>query len=176
MPDSLPTITFTMENGDHFKAELYPEQAPNTVTNFIALTNKKYYDGLIFHRVIPGFMIQGGCPEGTGSGGPGYSVRAEFLRDPGDPSSILAHKRGMLSMARSAQPDSAGSQFFVMVADSSHLDGQYTSFGQVIEGMEVVDAIVGQARDHGDRPNAEQRIQSVVADTHGKTYPKPETI
>ncbi len=176
MSDSHPTVTFTMANGDQFQAKLYPEQAPNTVNNFIALINKKYYDGLVYHRVIPGFMIQGGCPDGTGMGGPGYSIRAEFLRDPADPSSKLVHTRGVLSMARSAQPDSAGSQFFVMVADSPHLDGQYTSFGRVIEGMDVVDAILGQRRDHNDRPHEEQRMQSVAVETHGENYPEPETL
>ncbi|MCZ6553801.1 MAG: peptidylprolyl isomerase [SAR324 cluster bacterium] len=171
-----PIVTFTLENGSQFKAELYPEQAPNTVNNFISLIQKGYYDGLIFHRVIPGFMIQGGCPDGTGTGGPGYSIRQEFFRDPGDPSSFLAHRPGVLSMARSASPDSAGSQFFVMVADSSHLDRQYSAFGQVTEGLEAVNAMVALPRDGNDRPHDPPRIKSVTVDTGGTDYPDPETL
>lgn len=169
-----PVVTFTMENGGVFQADLYPDQAPNTVNNFITLINSKYYDGLIFHRVIPGFMIQGGCPEGSGMGGPGYSIKAEFFANPDDRGSIMPHTTGVLSMARSANPDSAGSQFFVMVEVSSHLDGQYTSFGKVTEGMEVVQAIVALDRDHNDRPDEEQRLASVTVDTFGEDYPEPE--
>ena len=176
MAQSHPIVTFTMESGGQFKAELYPEQAPNTVNSFISLIQKKFYDGLIFHRVIPGFMIQGGCPEGTGTGGPGYRIRQEFLRDPADRRSILKHARGVLSMARSQHPDSAGSQLFVMVADSSHLDGQYTSFGKVFEGLDVVDAIVAQPRDGNDRPKTPQKIKTVTVDTQGTKYPPPETL
>lgn len=171
-----PTVTFTMESGGTFKAELYPEQAPNTVNNFISLIQKKFYDGLIFHRVIPGFMIQGGCPQGTGTGGPGYSIRQEFLRDPADKRSILKHARGVLSMARSQHPDSAGSQFFVMHAESSHLDSQYSSFGKVTQGLDVVDAIAAQPRDGSDRPKTPQKIKTVTVDTGGKAYPAPETL
>jgi peptidyl-prolyl cis-trans isomerase B (cyclophilin B) len=176
MAQSHPIVTFTLENGGQFKAELYPEQAPNTVNNFISLIQKKFYDGLIFHRVIPGFMIQGGCPEGTGTGGPGYRIRQEFLRDPADRRSYFKHSRGVLSMARSQHPDSAGSQFFVMVADSPHLDGQYTSFGKVFEGLDVVDSIVGQPRDGNDRPKTPQRIKTVTVDTQGAKCAAPETF
>ncbi|MDH4121324.1 MAG: peptidylprolyl isomerase [Deltaproteobacteria bacterium] len=172
----LPIVTFTMENGGVFKAELYPDQAPNTVNNFISLINKGYYNGVIFHRVIPGFMIQGGCPQGTGTGGPGYSIRAEFLKDPKDKKSFMPHKRGVLSMARTMNPDSAGSQFFVMVAHSPHLDGQYASFGLVTEGLEVVDAIVAQPADYRDRPEKDQRMAKVTVETFGQTYPEPEKV
>ena len=140
-----PIITMTMENGGVIKAELYPEIAPNTVSNFVDLINRGFYDGLIFHRVIPGFMIQGGCPEGSGMGGPGYSIKGEFTSN--GFKNTLKHSKGILSMARSMHPDSAGSQFFIMVADAPHLDGQYASFGKVIEGMEVADKIVAQKTD-----------------------------
>ena len=173
---SNPIVTFTMEGGNQFKAELYPDQAPNTVNNFISLINSGFYDGLIFHRAIPGFMIQGGCPEGSGTGGPGYSIRQEFLRDPSDSSSFLHHSRGVLSMARSADPDSAGSQFFVMVAEAPHLDSQYSPFGKVVEGLDTVDEIVGQSRGANDRPNEEQRLASVTVDTGGRDYPEPEKV
>ncbi|MDH5751439.1 MAG: peptidylprolyl isomerase [Deltaproteobacteria bacterium] len=176
MAEKNPIVTITMEHGGVIKAELYPEQAPNTVNNFISLIQKGFYDGLIFHRVIPGFVIQGGCPEGSGTGGPDYSIRGEFFRDQNDPGSILPHSRGVLSMARATDPDSAGSQFFVMVADVPHLNGQYASFGKVLEGMEVVDEIVSSDTDHMDRPEVEMRMASVTVDTHGKDYPPPETI
>ena len=173
MSNPNPQVTFTMEDGRQFKADLYPEQAPNTVNNFISLINKNYYDGLIFHRCIPGFMVQGGCPDGSGMGGPGYSIRQEFKSPGGE---IMNHEKGMLSMARSADPDSAGSQFFVMVENSPHLDGQYSSFGKVTEGMEVVDDIVSQPTGANDRPNEEQRIKSVTVDTGGVEYEAPETL
>ena len=147
-----PIVTITMENGNVIKAELYPEIAPNTVKNFIDLINRGFYDGLIFHRVIPGFMIQGGCPEGTGMGGPGYSIKGEFTSN--GFKNDLKHTKGVLSMARAMHPDSAGSQFFIMVADAPHLDGQYASFGKVIEGLEVADNIVAQKTDVYDRPYA----------------------
>ncbi|MDH4246267.1 MAG: peptidylprolyl isomerase [Deltaproteobacteria bacterium] len=171
-----PVVTFTLENGNAFKAELYPDQAPNTVNNFISLVKKKFYDGLTFHRVIPGFVIQGGCPEGTGTGGPGYSIRGEFLRDPKQRDSFMPHTRGMLSMARAQDPDSAGSQFFVMVADVPHLNGQYATFGKVLEGMEFVDAIVASPVDQRDCPKTPQRMATVVVDTFGETYPQPKTL
>lgn len=153
-------------------AELYPEIAPNTVNNFISLINDKFYDGLIFHRVIPGFMIQGGCPSGTGMGGPGYCIQGEFRgnRFPND----LKHDRGVLSMARAMNPNSAGSQFFVMVEQAPHLDGQYAAFGKVIEGLEVADAIVSAKRDRQDKPLEPQRIRQVTVETFGETYPAPE--
>jgi peptidyl-prolyl cis-trans isomerase B (cyclophilin B) len=176
MAASKPTVTFTMDPGGVFTAELYPEQAPNTVNNFISLIDKGFYNGLIFHRVIPGFMIQGGCPQGIGTGGPGYSIKREFHRDPSDPRSILKHARGILSMARSQHPDSAGSQFFVMVAESSHLDGQYSSFGKVTGGLDVVDQILNQPRDGNDRPKKPMKIKVVTVDTHGQKYAEPETL
>ena len=145
-----PIVTIEMENGGVIKAELYPEVAENTVDNFIHLINMGFYDGLIFHRVIPGFMIQGGCPEGTGMGGPGYSIKGEFSRN--GFKNDLKHTRGVLSMARAMHPDSAGSQFFIMTSDAPHLDGQYASFGKVIEGLDVCDEIVNQKRDYNDRP------------------------
>ena len=166
-----PRVTFTMANGGQFVAELYPKQAPNTVANFITLAQKKYYDGLIFHRVIPGFMIQGGCPDGSGMGGPGYGIKGEFTSPSGE---TMVHERGVLSMARSADPDSAGSQFFVMVAHSAHLDGQYASFGKVLEGLDVVDAIVAQPKNHMDRPEEDQVIESVTVDTFDATFSEPE--
>lgn len=166
-----PVVTIEMENGGVIKAELYPEIAPNTVDNFIHLINMGFYDDLIFHRVIPGFMIQGGCPEGTGMGGPGYSIKGEFSRN--GFKNDLNHTRGVLSMARAMHPDSAGSQFFIMVADAPHLDGQYASFGKVIEGMEVADEIVKQPRDRGDRPYEDQRIKKVTVDLEDYTAKEP---
>ena len=169
-----PVVTITMENGKTIKAELYPEVAPNTVNNFISLINKGFYDGKIFHRVIPGFMIQGGCPNGTGMGGPGYSIKGEFTsnRFKND----LKHTRGVLSMARSMMPNSAGSQFFIMVADAPHLDGQYASFGCVTEGMDVADEIVNTPTDMRDKPRKEQKIASMTVETFGVVYPEPETL
>lgn len=154
-----PVITITMENGGQIKAELYPETAPNTVMNFLHLADKGYYNGLIFHRVIKGFMIQGGCPQGTGTGGPGYSIKGEFQGN--GVANSLKHERGVLSMARSMMPDSAGSQFFIMHQNSPHLDGQYAAFGKVTEGMDVVDAIAATATGAGDRPVQPQTIQSI---------------
>ena len=163
-----PIVTITMENGDVFKAELYPETAPNTVANFVNLVESGFYNGLIFHRVIPGFMIQGGDPTGTGMGGPGYSIKGEFasngFRNP------LRHTRGVLSMARSMMPNSAGSQFFVMHADAPHLDGQYAAFGKVIEGMEAVDHVAETETGFQDRPVAEQKIASATVETFGEVY------
>lgn len=167
-----PVVTFTMKSGDTFKAELYPEIAPNTVNNFLSLVNKGFYNGLIFHRVIRGFMIQGGDPEGTGAGGPGYSIKGEFKINGFD--NNLKHTEGVLSMARTMFPDSAGSQFFVMHKNSPHLDGQYAAFGKVIEGMEVVNAIAETPTDFSDRPLEDQIMESVVAETFGVEYPEPE--
>ncbi|NLM20894.1 MAG: peptidylprolyl isomerase [Peptococcaceae bacterium] len=169
-----PIVTLEMENGDLIKAELYPEIAPNTVKNFISLIQKGFYDGLIFHRVIPGFMIQGGDPEGSGMGGPGYSIKGEFTSN-GFPNE-LKHTRGVLSMARTARPDSAGSQFFIMVADAPHLDGQYAAFGKVLEGMENVDKIVNTETNFQDRPLKEQKIKSMTVDTKGIEYEEPEKL
>ena len=163
-----------MTNGDQIKFELYPEIAPNTVNNFISLVNKGFYNGLIFHRVISGFMIQGGCPEGRGTGGPGYSIRGEFSGN--GFKNDLKHTAGVLSMARSMNPDSAGSQFFIMHRDAPHLDGQYAAFGKVTEGMDIVDKIAMTRTGWSDRPIEEQKIQSIVIDTQGVTYPEPETI
>ena len=168
-----PVVTITMENGDVMKAELYPETAPNTVRNFISLIGKGFYNGLIFHRVISGFMIQGGCPEGTGTGGPGYSIKGEFSQNGFD--NGLKHKPGVLSMARSMAPDSAGSQFFIMHKKAPHLDGAYAAFGQIIEGMDVVDKIAQVQTDYMDQPMKEQKIRSVTVDTMGVEYPEPET-
>lgn len=169
-----PIVTINMEDGGVIKAELYPEIAPNTVRNFIDLINRGFYDSIIFHRVIPGFMIQGGCPEGTGIGGPGYSIKGEFSRN--GFKNDLKHSRGVLSMARTMIPDSAGSQFFIMVADSPHLDGQYASFGKVVEGMEVADKIVNSKRDYSDKPYEDQKILKMTVDTFGVTYDAPEII
>ena len=169
-----PVVTIEMENGGVIRAELYPEVAPNTVRNFISLVQKGFYDGVIFHRVIPGFMIQGGDPEGTGAGGPGYEIRGEFTSNGFQ--NDLRHSRGVLSMARTMVPDSAGSQFFIMTTDSPHLDGQYASFGMVIEGMEVADAIVSTARDWNDRPREDQRMKKVTVETWGATFDPPETL
>ena len=169
-----PIVTIEMENGSIIKAELYPNVAPNTVNNFIYLINKGFYDGTIFHRVIPGFMIQGGDPQGTGMGGPDYEIKGEFTSNGFQ--NDLNHTRGVLSMARTAVPDSAGSQFFIMTEDSPHLDGDYASFGMVIEGMEVADEIVNTPRDWHDRPRQEQKMKKVTVDTFGETYPEPEKI
>lgn len=169
-----PIVTIEMENGGVIKAELYPEIAPNTVRNFIDLINRGFYDGVMFHRVIPGFMIQGGCPEGTGMGGPGYSIKGEFTSN--GFKNDLKHTKGVLSMARAMHPDSAGSQFFIMVADAPHLDGQYASFGKVIEGMEVADKIVAQKTDMYDRPYEDQVIKSVTVDLQGYEAKEPEII
>ena len=167
-----PVITIEMENGDLIKAELYPEVAPNTVNNFLSLVGKGFYDGLIFHRVIKGFMIQGGCPQGTGMGGPGYSIRGEFTQNGFQ--NDLKHTKGVLSMARAMDPDSAGSQFFIMHEDSPHLDGSYAAFGMVTEGLDGVDKIASVRTDWGDRPLKEQRIRKITAETFGETYPEPE--
>lgn len=167
-----PEVTIEMENGDIIKAELYPEVAPNTVNNFISLIKQGFYDGLIFHRVIPGFMIQGGCPEGSGIGGPGYSIKGEFSSN--SFSNPLQHDRGVLSMARSARPNSAGSQFFIMVAKAPHLDGEYAAFGKVTEGMEAVDAIVSTPRNFSDKPKQVQKMKKVSVETFGIDYPEVE--
>lgn len=167
-----PIITIEMENGDIMKAELYPEIAPNTVNNFISLVKKGYYDGLIFHRVISGFMIQGGCPQGTGIGGPGYCIKGEFSQN-GFPNA-LKHTEGVLSMARAMHPDSAGSQFFIMHKTSPHLDGAYAAFGKITEGMDVVNRIAGVRTDYSDRPMKEQKIARMTAETFGVDYPEPE--
>ena len=166
---SNPIVTIEMENGDVIKAELYPEIAPNTVANFVSLVQKGFYDGLIFHRVIPGFMIQGGDPQGTGMGGPGYSIKGEFARN-GFRQNNLRHSRGVLSMARSMMPNSAGSQFFIMHADAPHLDGDYAAFGKVTSGMDVVDAIANTPTGFQDRPVSEQRIKKATVETFGETY------
>ena len=167
-----PVVTITMEDGGVMKAELYPDMAPNTVNNFISLVKKGFYDGLIFHRVIAGFMIQGGDPEGTGMGGPGYSIKGEFRRNH-FPQNTLRHTPGVLSMARSMSPNSAGSQFFIMHGDAPHLDGEYAAFGKVTEGMEVVDRIAQSETDYSDRPREEQKIQSMTVETFGVDYPEP---
>jgi peptidyl-prolyl cis-trans isomerase B (cyclophilin B) len=169
-----PIVTFTMENGDVFKAELYPEIAPNTVNNFISLINKKFYDGIIFHRVIFGFMIQGGCPLGMGYGGPGYSIKGEFSQN--GFKNDLKHTPGVLSMARAADPDSAGSQFFIMHKNSPHLDGSYAAFGKVTEGLDIIDKIASVNTDFRDKPIEEQKIKSVTVDTFGVEYPAPATV
>ena len=169
---SNPIVTFEMENGDVMKAELYPEIAPNTVNNFISLVKKGFYDGLIFHRVIPGFMIQGGDPKGTGMGGPGYTIKGEFTANRFQ--NDLKHDRGVLSMARTMAPNSAGSQFFVMHENSPHLDGQYAAFGKVIGGIEVVDRICEVRTDYNDRPRIPQRMKKVTVETFGVDYPEPE--
>lgn len=167
-----PIMTLTMETGGKIVCELYPEKAPQSVRNFISLANKGFYDGLIFHRVISGFMIQGGCPQGTGMGGPGYCIKGEFKLN--GVNNNLSHKRGVLSMARAQSPNSAGSQFFIMVEKAPHLDGQYAAFGKVIEGMEVADAIVSVQTDYSDRPKQDQRMKSVTVETFGVDYPAPE--
>jgi peptidyl-prolyl cis-trans isomerase B (cyclophilin B) len=168
-----PVVTITMSTGDVIKAELYPEIAPNTVNNFISLVKKGYYDGLTFHRVIKGFMIQGGCPEGTGTGGPGYCIKGEFSQNGFD--NDLKHSEGVLSMARTMMPDSAGSQFFIMHKNSPHLNGAYAAFGKVTEGMDTVNAIAECSTDYSDRPVEPQVMASVTVDTFGVDYPEPET-
>ncbi len=167
-----PIVTITMKDGGVIRLELYPETAPVSVNNFISLINRKFYDGLIFHRVIRGFMIQGGCPEGTGTGGPGYSIKGEFAQNGFDNS--LKHTEGVLSMARSMDPDSAGSQFFIMHKNAPHLDGSYAAFGKVIEGMDVVDRIAETPTDYSDRPLESQVMQTVTVETFGVEYPEPE--
>ena len=167
-----PVVTIEMEDGGVIKAELYPEVAPNTVNNFISLIKRGFYDGLIFHRVIPGFMLQGGCPAGQGTGGPGYGIRGEFAQNRFE--NNLIHTRGVLSMARSAAPNSAGSQFFVMHEDAPHLDGSYAAFGCVTEGLDVVDAIAAIPTNNNDRPKTDQRMAKVTVETFGVDYPEPE--
>jgi peptidyl-prolyl cis-trans isomerase B (cyclophilin B) len=167
-----PVVTIEMESGNIISVELYPEIAPNTVSNFISLVKSGFYDGVIFHRVIPGFMIQGGDPEGTGMGGPGYSIKGEFSGNGFD--NQLKHDKGVISMARSAMPNSAGSQFFIMVEKSPHLDGQYAAFGKVIDGIDEADRIVGVKRDYNDRPREEQRMKKVTVETFGEDYGEPE--
>lgn len=167
-----PIVTIEMESGNNIKIELYPEIAPNTVRNFVSLVQNGFYDGLIFHRVIPGFMIQGGDPEGNGTGGPGYSIKGEFRRNKFD--NNLKHDRGVISMARAASPNSAGSQFFIMVAKSPHLDGEYAAFGQVIEGIEEADRIVKAETDYRDKPLNDQRMKKVTVDTFGVDYGEVE--
>ena len=167
-----PIVTITMENGDVIKAELYPDIAPNTVNNFISLVKKGFYNGLNFHRIIYGFLIQGGCPEGTGMGGPNYSIKGEFSQN--GFKNDLNHTEGVLSMARSMRPDSAGSQFFIMHKAAPHLDGAYAAFGKVIEGMDVVNKIATTRTTYGDRPVKEQKMASVTVDTFGIDYPEPE--
>ncbi len=169
-----PIVTFEMENGDIMKAELYPEIAPNTGNNFISLIQSGYYNGLCFHRVIQGFMIQGGCPEGTGTGGPGYSIRGEFSQN--GFSNDLKHSPGILSMARTMAPDSAGSQFFIMHKDSPHLDGAYAAFGKITEGMDTVNRIAETATDYSDRPMEPQVLKQVTVETFGEAYPEPEKV
>ena len=167
-----PIVTIEMEKGGVIKAELYPDIAPNTVRNFISLIQKGFYNGLTFHRVIPGFMIQGGCPLGNGTGGPGYTIKGEFTTN--GVTNDLKHTRGVLSMARAMDPNSAGSQFFIMVADAPHLDGQYAAFGKVTEGMATVDEVVLQDRDWHDKPLEDQRILRITVDLQGEDYPEPE--
>lgn len=174
MSNQNPIVTFTMENGDVMKAELYPDVAPNTVNNFISLVKKGFYDGLIFHRVIAGFMIQGGDPEGSGMGGPGYSIKGEFNYNGVE--NNLKHSRGVLSMARAQHPDSAGSQFFIMHADAPHLDGQYAAFGKLVEGEDVLDSIASIDTYWSDRPRTPQVMKTVTVDTFGVDYAEPETL
>jgi Peptidyl-prolyl cis-trans isomerase (rotamase) - cyclophilin family len=169
-----PVVTIEMENGSIIKVELYPEIAPNTVKNFISLVQKNYYDGLIFHRVINGFMIQGGCPEGSGMGGPGYSIKGEFSMNGFD--NQLKHSAGVISMARSQMPNSAGSQFFIMHKNSPHLDGSYAAFGAVVEGMDVVNTIADTQTDYSDRPLNKQVMKTVTVDLFGESYDEPEKL
>ena len=169
-----PIVTFTMENGDVMKAELHPEIAPTSVNNFVNLVQKGFYDGLIFHRVIAGFMIQGGDPEGTGMGGPGYSIKGEFASN--GFKNDLKHTRGVLSMARSMRPDSAGSQFFIMHQNAPHLDGDYAAFGKLIEGEDILDKIAGVDTDYSDRPRKPQVMKTVTVETFGEEYPEPEKL
>lgn len=174
MAEKNPIVTIEIAGGGSVKAELYPDIAPNTVNNFISLIKKGYYDGLTFHRIISGFMIQGGCPDGTGMGGPGYSIKGEFALNGVE--NNLKHTEGVLSMARSQMPDSAGSQFFIMHKTSPHLDGAYAAFGKVIEGMDVVNRIAETATDYSDSPLEDQVMQSVTVDTFGVEYPEPEKL
>ena len=169
-----PVITIEMENGGKITAELYPETAPQSVYNFLDLAAHHYYDGLIFHRVIPGFMIQGGCPDGTGMGGPGYCIKGEFIFNGVE--NKMKHKRGVLSMARSQHPNSAGSQFFIMHEDAPHLDGQYAAFGKVTSGIEVVDQIASVKTGRNDRPMEDQRIKTITVELNGETYPEPKKL
>ena len=169
-----PIVTIEMENGDVMKAELYPEIAPNTVNNFISLVNKGFYDGVIFHRVIRGFMIQGGDPQGIGVGGPGYSIKGEFSYN--GFANDLKHTKGVLSMARTMEPNSAGSQFFIMHETSPHLDGQYAAFGKVVEGEDIIDKIAAVATDYMDKPLEEQKMKKVTVETFGQDYPEPEKM
>lgn len=169
-----PVVTITMKDGGVIKAELYPEIAPTSVNNFISLINKGFYNGLIFHRVIRGFMIQGGCPDGNGTGGPGYSIKGEFAQN--GFANDLKHTEGVLSMARSMHPDSAGSQFFIMHKTSPHLDGGYAAFGKVIEGMDVVNKIAETDTDYSDRPMIPQVMKEVTVETFGESYPEPEKL
>lgn len=169
-----PIMTLTMADGGKIVCELYPDKAPQSVRNMISLANKGFYDGLIFHRVISGFMIQGGCPKGTGTGGPGYCIKGEFLMN--GVKNTLSHKRGVLSMARAGHPNSAGSQFFIMHADAKHLNNQYAAFGKVTEGMDVVDQIASVKTDYNDRPQTEQKIKSITVDTFGVEYPEPNKL
>lgn len=169
-----PIVTIKMKNGNIMKAELYPDLAPNTVNNFISLIKKGFYDGVIFHRVIPGFMIQGGDPEGTGMGGPGYSIKGEFTGN--GFKNDLKHTKGVLSMARTMAPNSAGSQFFIMVADAPHLDGQYAAFGKITEGIEFADEIVNVKKDYSDKPYEDQVMEKVTVDTFGVEYPEVEKM
>ncbi|WP_217585780.1 peptidylprolyl isomerase [Lentibacillus saliphilus] len=170
----LPTATIQMKDGGQIKIELYPDVAPNTVANFVSLAEDGFYDGLIFHRVIPGFMIQGGDPKGNGTGGPGYTIKGEFSSN--DFKNDLAHDRGVVSMARAGHPDSAGSQFFIVVKDASHLDGDYATFGKVIDGMESVDEVVSVDRDQTDKPLEDQVIESITVDRNGHDIPEPDTL
>ena len=174
MPDNNQIVTFTMENGDVMKAELYPDIAPQSVYNFVSLIKKGFYDGLIFHRVIKGFMIQGGDPEGIGIGGPGYHIKGEFAINGVE--NNLKHTEGVLSMARSAMPDSAGSQFFIMHKTSPHLDGQYAAFGRIIEGQDIVDKIAGTETDYQDKPRTPQVMKTVTVETFGVEYPEPDKL
>ena len=169
-----PIVTFVMENGDTFKAELYPDIAPQSVYNFVSLINKGFYNGLTFHRIIPGFMIQGGDPEGTGMGGPGYSIKGEFASN--GFKNDLKHTKGVLSMARSMVPDSAGSQFFIMHETSPHLDGEYAAFGKITEGQDIIDAIAVVDTDYSDRPRTPQVIKTVTVETFGVDYPEPDKM
>ena len=169
-----PLVTIEMESGNKILVELFPEIAPNTVNNFISLIHKGFYDSLFFHRVIPGFMIQGGCPKGSGTGGPGYSIRGEFKAN--GFANELKHERGVISMARSSAPNSAGSQFFIMVANSPHLDSAYAAFGKVTEGMDEADRIVGAKTDYSDKPLEPQRMKKVTVDTFGVDYPDVEKV
>ncbi|MDR4315091.1 peptidyl-prolyl cis-trans isomerase [Niallia circulans] len=173
-PDDYPIVTITMEDNSTITLELYPDKAPNTVNNFVSLVNKGFYDGLIFHRIIPDFMIQGGDPNGNGTGGPGYSIKGEFSENGFE--NDLKHERGVISMARSQLPDSAGSQFFIMVADAPHLDGEYAPFGKVIEGMDVVDKIVSSKRDKNDKPVEEIKMKQITVDTKGIDYEEPKKL